>query len=117
MRRDRDGGNGSAGEIAPAQAHRLVDGTVVVAAIDRLDLDRGEPGLIEEMAGELAAGARKVGTFLRMARHGAPDPDLRPEDQADESDDADGDENHLPDAELFLLGRRPKACLAWMLIT
>ncbi len=67
----------------------------MVAVIGRLDLDVGETGEVEQVAGELPAGAGKVRPLVAMPAHDVTDPPLRAErDGKQQSEKKRGEDRH-----------------------
>ena len=76
------------------QADGLVVGIVVVAELGLLDLDVAELHLVEEMAGELAAGAGEVGALGRVPVDDLAHPHLRQHRQGQDDRQNDQHRSH-----------------------
>ena len=81
MRGNRDGGDRPPVEMRLAKPHHAVHRVVVISLVRQLDRHLVQPGLIEQVARQLAAGTGEVGAVRTVPRHGPAHIEHRPEDQ------------------------------------
>ena len=86
VRRHRDRRDRAAVVMLRRQAHGERLRIIMVAAVGALDLHLLQSGLVQEMPGKLAAGARQVGPVEAVLRQHAPHPHLRAEHDREQNE-------------------------------
>jgi len=93
---DRDGCDRAAMVVLRQKPDRAALGIVMVAVVGHLDLDVGKLCFVEQMAGQLGAGAGQVRAVDAVLAQHVPDPPLRAEHQRDQQERTKGnDDGHV----------------------